>query len=297
MKRAVTVLGLGLMGRRLARRLLDTGWAVTVWNRSVGPAEELVAAGAIGASTPATAASNADLVITALTDGTAVRHVLGDLASGPARPGLVVDMSSTSPAEARLISAMIGRSGKGFLDAPVSGGTTGAETGSLALFVGGDPSDFALATPLLETLGRPVYFGPVGSGQAAKLANQILVGVTIGGVAEAVAFARAVGLDPAKLMETMGLGLAGGRVLESVGARMLAGDFAARGRASTHLKDLRNAAAEIGKAAEGMALMRGAANLLTDVVKSHGDIDHAAMILAVEAAMVRASQRSDWSTS
>lgn len=182
------MLGIGMMGFPMARRLCEAGCAVSVWNRSRTKAERLLPFGARVADTPAQAVAQADIVITLLENGGVVEDVL--FAQGAAqalRPGtLVVDMSSIQPRQAREHAARLLAQGVHHLDAPVSGGTVGAEQGTLAIMAGGEAADFERAHPLLELLGRPTHVGPHGAGQLAKLANQMIVGITIGAVAEAL---------------------------------------------------------------------------------------------------------------
>ncbi len=241
----ITVLGIGLMGAPMTRRLLQAGWAVTVWNRSADKAQGIKDAGALAAPSPKVAVQGADLVITMLSDGAAVAEVLfglGDDSAAPAmKPGaLLVDMSSILPEQAQAHAARLAERGLGALDAPVSGGTLGAEAGSLAIMAGGDAADFERARPVLEVLGRPVHVGPAGSGQLCKLANQMIVGITIGAVAEALLLAEKGGANPAKVREALRGGFAESRILDVHGQRMVDHDFAKRGSLAIQLKDLRN---------------------------------------------------------
>lgn len=242
----ITLLGVGLMGAPMSRRLLGAGHALTVWNRSPDKAQALVAQGARQAITPAQAVQDADLVITMLTDGHAVGQVLFDptmaCAAQGLRPGtLVIDMSSILPEQARAHATQLASLGVQSLDAPVSGGTLGAEAGTLAIMAGGSAADFERARGVLEVLGRPVHVGPAGSGQLTKLANQMIVGITIGAVAEALLLAEKGGANPAKVREALRGGFAESRILEVHGQRMVEGDFAKRGSLAIQLKDLRNA--------------------------------------------------------
>jgi len=241
----ITVLGIGLMGAPMARRLLNAGFQLTLWNRSPDKADSLRGAGAKVAATPKEAVREADLVITMLSDGAAVAHVLfglGDDGAAPAmKPGaLLVDMSSILPEQAQAHAHQLAERGLSALDAPVSGGTVGAEAGSLAIMVGGDPTDFERARPALEVLGRPVHVGPAGSGQLCKLANQMIVGITIGAVAEALLLAEKGGANPTKVREALRGGFAESRILEVHGQRMVDQDFAKRGSLAIQLKDLNN---------------------------------------------------------
>lgn len=247
----IAVLGIGLMGYPMAQRLCAAGHTVHVWNRSRHKAERLTGAGAIVHDTPAAAAQDAELVITMLDNGTVVEHVLFDLGTAAAmRPGtLLVDMSSIQPAQARDHAARLGAQHIDYLDAPVSGGTLGAEAGTLAIMAGGTAEHFARALPVLTALGRATLVGPTGTGQLTKLANQMIVGITIGAVAEALLLCEKGGASMAKVKEAITGGFADSRILQVHGQRMVERDFAPRGRMAIQLKDLRNALAtaqEIG---------------------------------------------------
>jgi 2-hydroxy-3-oxopropionate reductase len=242
----LTVLGCGLMGAPMARRLLDAGFSVTAWNRTRSKADALVSAGAVVANSPAQAVDQADIVITMLEHGKVVEEVLfgltADSAAQALRPGaLVIDMSSILPEQARDHAQRLALQGAASLDAPVSGGTVGAEGGTLAIMAGGLAEDFERARPVFSVLGRPVHVGPAGSGQLAKLANQMIVGITLGAVAEALLLAQRGGADPARVREALRGGFAESRILEVHGQRMVDGDFAKRGSLAIQLKDLNNA--------------------------------------------------------
>ncbi|MES2090943.1 MAG: NAD(P)-dependent oxidoreductase, partial [Pseudomonadota bacterium] len=257
----------------------------TVWNRTRSKAQALQAAGAVVAPTPAEAVSQADIVITMLEHGDIVRQVLFD----PALPGaalglkcntLVIDMSSILPEQAREHAQQLAALGVNALDAPVSGGTLGAEAGTLAIMAGGQAADFARARPVLEVLGRPVHVGPTGSGQLTKLANQMIVGITIGAVAEALLFTARGGADMARVREAITGGFADSRILQLHGQRMVERDFAPRARMDIQLKDLRNALAtaqEIGFEAPITALFE---QLYADAAE-HGltDLDQSGLFV------------------
>jgi len=247
----VAVLGIGLMGYRMTQRLLEAGHEVHVWNRTHERALPLADLGAtVHASAPQAAAA-AECVITMLENGPVVGEVLFDLGTAQAMVAgtLVIDMSSIRPSEARDHAARLGERGVAHLDAPVSGGTVGAEQGTLAIMAGGRLQDYQRALPLFSALGRPTHVGPHGAGQMAKLANQMIVGITIGAVAEALLFAAKGGADMAKVREAIQGGFADSRILQLHGQRMVERDFTPHGRLSVQLKDMRNALAtaqEIG---------------------------------------------------
>lgn len=247
----VAVLGIGMMGLPMARRLCEAGHKVNAWNRTRAKADPLLATGATVHDTPADAVRNADFVISLLENGPVVNQVLFEHGAAQAmRAGAVfIDMASIQPREARDHAARLDAMGLVHLDAPVSGGTVGAENGTLAIMAGGREDDFARAQPIFTTFGRATHVGPHGAGQLAKLANQMIVGITIGAVAEALLFAAKGGADMAKVREAISGGFADSRILQLHGQRMVDRDFAPRGRMTVQLKDLDNAlltAKEIG---------------------------------------------------
>ncbi|MET0746049.1 MAG: NAD(P)-dependent oxidoreductase, partial [Microvirga sp.] len=169
------------------------------------------------------------------------------------------------------------------IDAPVSGGTLGAEQGTLAIMAGGEPDIFARIEPLLAVMGRPVHVGPHGSGQLAKLANQIIVGVTIGAVAEALLLAQRGGADPAKVREALRGGFAESRILDLHGGRMVERDFETRGRSVTHLKDLDNALdAGLRLTLETLPYTTLTADLFRGLIAHAGDLDHSGLLVELE---------------
>jgi len=274
----IAFLGTGIMGLPMAGRLCAAGCAPQVWNRTPAKAGPLAALGAAVHARAAAAVANADIVISMLENGPVVEEVL--FAQGVAaamKPGaLFLDMASIQPREARDHAARLGALGISHLDAPVSGGPGGAETGTLAIMAGGKAEDFARALPVLQHFGRATHVGPHGSGQLTKLANQMIVGITIGAVAEALLFTSRGGADMAKVKEAITGGFAGSRVLQVHGQRMLERDFAPRARMDIQLKDMRNALAtaqEIGFEAPITALFErlyaeGVENGLTDLDQS-----------------------------
>ena len=276
------VLGTGNMGFPMARRLCAAGHSVRVWNRTRAKAEPLTALGAQVCDTAAEAVADAELVVCLLQNGPVVGQVLFDQGAAAAMaPGsLVVDMSSIKPAEARTHAQRLADKGLAHLDAPVSGGTVGAEAGALAIMAGGDAADFARAAPVFAALGRATHVGPHGAGQLAKLANQMIVGITIGAVAEALLLAERGGADMAKVREAISGGFADSRVLQVHGQRMVERDFAPRARMTVQLKDLRNAletAATLGFDAPVTALF---AQLYEHAVADGlADLDHAGLFV------------------
>ena len=282
----IAFLGIGLMGGPQSRCLLAAGFPVTAWNRTRAKAEALAAAGATVADTAAICVKDADIVITMLEHGGAVGGVLFSqgVASALKKGALVIDMSSIKPAEARDHAARLEALGCRHLDAPVSGGTGGAEQGTLAIMVGGNETDCAYADPVFRAMGKPLRVGPHGAGQLAKLANQMIVGITIGAVAEALQLAAAGGADPALVREAIRGGFAGSKILEVHGERMLTRDFTARATATVQLKDMNNA---LDAAAGCGDYQLPITTLLRDLYASlceHGGagVDHSGLFLEIE---------------
>lgn len=241
----IAVLGIGLMGWPMARRLCEAGHTVHAWNRTQEKAERLAPFGAIVHAHAADAVRDADIVVCMLENGTVVGEVLfaTDVLQALRTNALVIDMSSIQPAQARQHAARLSARHIDYLDAPVSGGTLGAEQGTLAIMVGGEITIFEKARHVFQPLGKATLVGPQGAGQLAKLANQMIVGITIGAVAEALLLCEKGGADMAKIKEAITGGFADSRILQVHGQRMVERDFAARGRMSVQLKDLRNALA------------------------------------------------------
>lgn len=278
----IAFLGIGMMGLPMARRLCEAGHEVHAWNRSREKAQPLATHGAVVHAEARDAVAGAETTISMLADGATTGEVLFDPDRGAAvamRAGsLVVDMASIRPAEARDHAARLATLGVAHLDAPVSGGTLGAEAGTLAIMAGGEAADVERARPVLATLGRCTHVGPHGAGQLAKLANQMIVGITIGAVAEALLLCAKGGADPAKVREAISGGFADSRILQVHGQRMIERDFAPRARMTVQLKDMRNAmatAAELGAVLPVTALLE---SLYADAV-GHGlaDLDHAGL--------------------
>ncbi len=239
----VALLGIGRMGLPMATRLCQAGLPVHVWNRNRSKAEPLTTLGATVHDQAPEAVRQADIVISMLENGPVVGQVLFELGTAQAmRPGaLVVDMASIKPGEARDHAERLQAMGLRHIDAPVSGGTVAAEAGTLAIMAGGEAADLARALPVLQHLGHTVHVGPHGAGQLAKLANQMIVGITIGAVSEALLLCAKGGADMAKVREAIGGGFARSRILELHGQRMVERDFAPRATMTVQRKDMRNA--------------------------------------------------------
>ena len=239
----VAILGTGRMGLPMAKRLCQAGFTVHAWNRNRSKAEPLSALGAQVHDQATDAVRNADIVISMLENGPVVEQVLFEQGTAQAmRPGtLVVDMASIKPAEARDHATRLATMGLRHVDAPVSGGTVAAEAGTMAIMAGGEAADLAQALPVLQPLGTTTHVGPHGAGQLAKLANQMIVGITIGAVSEALLMCAKGGADMAKVREAIGGGFAKSRILELHGQRMVDRDFAPRATMTVQRKDMRNA--------------------------------------------------------
>lgn len=279
----IAFLGTGLMGAHMVRNLLKAGFGVTVWNRTLAKAEPLAKDGAQVAPNPANAVANADVVISILSDGAATAVVLEqpELRAALNSGAVWIDMCSAKPAEARLQSADLAGLNIEHLDAPVSGGTKGAETGTLAIMAGGEIETFERVEPVLSAMGRPVLVGPSGAGQLSKLANQAIVAVTISAVAEAMLMLEKGGADPAAVRDALKGGFADSTILQQHGARMTDRNFEPGGLSRLQLKDLDNVAEEA--AALGLTLpatgdVRRRFQRLCRELES-GEMDHSALYL------------------
>ncbi len=252
-------IGTGIMGAPMARRLLRAGHRVRVYNRSAEKARALAADGATVVAEAADAARGADAVFIMVSDTPDVESVVAKIEPALARGQLVIDMSTIAPEAERTIAARLAQASADYLDAPVSGGETGAIEGTLAIMVGGVESAFDRARPLFELMGKRVtHMGPSGAGQTTKLANQIAVAVTLEAAAEALLFARQGGLDPAKVIEAIGAGAAGSWQLNNLGPKIVAGDYRPGFFVQLMRKDLRlvgEAAREQQLALPGLAMV------------------------------------------
>ncbi|WP_298915429.1 NAD(P)-dependent oxidoreductase [uncultured Roseobacter sp.] len=240
--RKITLIGTGLMGFPMSLNLMKAGHDLTVWNRSASRAEPLVAHGATLATNPVEAITSAEFVITMLSDGFATGALIEDeeVQRALSKNAIWLDMSSAKPEHAREQSSKLKDLGISHLDAPVSGGTKGAENAALAIMVGGDADTFDAAREVLQAMGRPVHVGPSGAGQLSKLANQTIVAVTISAVAEAMLLVEKGGADPAAVREALKGGFADSTILQQHGARMTNGDFEPGGLTKFQVKDLNN---------------------------------------------------------
>ena len=281
----IAFLGTGLMGAPMARRLLQAGYSLTVWNRNPDKAKALESDGATVAPSPAEAVDGADIVITMLTDGKAVGDVLFEsgCAERLAKGAKVIDMSSIAPAIAKEHSAKLGELGIAHVDAPVSGGVVGAEAGTLAIMAGGDADVVASLQDMFSAMGRVTHVGPSGAGQICKLANQQIVAVTIGAVAEAMILVEAGGASREAFRNAIRGGFADSRILEIHGRRMVERAFDPGGTAKNQLKDL-NAVMDVADALSlTLPLTSGVRAEFTDFVEDGGGpLDHSGLLLHLE---------------
>ena len=239
----IAVIGLGTMGEPMAANLIKAGCEVTVYNRTPSKAETLEKLGANRTDTPADAAAEAEIVMTCVSDTPDVESVLlapkTGAINGLKEGGLVIDCSSISPEATRQIADRFRAKNIGFVDAPISGGSEGAIKGSLTVMCGGSEEDFNRAQPILQIIGSKVTrIGPVGCGQIAKVANQVVITGTYMALAEAVTLAYRAGADPARVLEAIGAGLAGSWILNNRSQRMLDDDYPLGFRLRLHRKDL-----------------------------------------------------------
>ncbi|RUP19308.1 2-hydroxy-3-oxopropionate reductase [Methylobacterium sp.] len=280
-------IGLGIMGTPMAGHLIAAGHSLFLKSRRSVP-EALLAAGGTACATAAEVAERADTIILMLPDTPDVEQVLfgaGGVAEGLSPGKTVIDMSSIAPLATKDFAARIAERGGAYLDAPVSGGEVGARNAALSIMVGGEAETFARAEPLFAAMGKTVtHVGPVGSGQVAKVANQIIVALTIEAVAEGLLFASKAGADPAKVRQAITGGLATSRILELHGARMIERTFDPGFRIGLHQKDLNLAldnARTLGLSLPATAL---AQQLFSACVAQGGAAwDHSALVKALEA--------------
>ena len=278
-------IGTGLMGLPMAKNILKAGYNLKAFNRSKNKAAPLKDQGAEISSSIKEAVSDSDVVITMLTDDTAVDEIMSssDFLGGLKSEAIVIDMSSVKPSTATNHGNNLKSKNINYLDAPVSGGTIGAEEASLAIMVGGEQDVFNRASEILKTMGNPTLVGPVGSGQVSKLANQIIVGLTIGAVAEAVTLCEKAGADPVKMISALSGGWADSKILQTHGKRMIEKDFSPKGKTSTHLKDMNN----ILDCANNFNTHLPISNLVKEMYKTlvendHGDKDHSSLYMEIE---------------
>jgi len=285
MNKKIGFIGIGLMGLPMAKNILKAGYNLKVFNRTKSKAEPLKDFGAEISSTINDVVKESDVLITMLTDDTAIDDVmnssnfLDNLKSGTT----VIDMSSVKPTTATKYYNNLKLKNINYLDAPVSGGTIGAEEASLAIMVGGEQKVFDEVIDIFKTMGNPTLVGPSGSGQVSKLANQVIVGLTIGAVAEAITLCEKAGANPDKMIKALSGGWADSKILQTHGKRMIDKDFTPKGRTSVHLKDMNN----ILECANSYNTHLPISNLVKEMYKTlvengHGETDHSSIYKEIE---------------
>jgi 2-hydroxy-3-oxopropionate reductase len=284
----VGFIGLGIMGRPMARNVLAAGYALVVYDLIADAVTELVGAGATAANSPAEVASATDVVLLCLPDSPDVEAAMTGqqgLLAGAHEGQIVVDMSTISPVTARTLAAKAAVQGVTLLDAPVSGGQVGAANATLSIMVGGDAEALERVRPVLASMGKTIlHLGDSGAGQVAKACNQLVIAVTIEAVAEAMILASKAGVDPAKMRAALLGGYAYSRVLEGHGERFLARNFVPGFRTRLQYKDL-NIAVDAGRAYGAPMPATALVHQLyaAMMARGEGDLDHAALVTLLEA--------------
>jgi len=278
-------IGTGLMGFPMAKQLLKSGYKLKAYNRSIEKADPLRKFGAEISKSIKEVVNDRDVIITMLTDDIAVDEVMknSDFKDNIKSGATVIDMSSVKPKTALTHGQNLKSKNINYLDAPVSGGTIGAEEASLAIMVGGEKEVFEQYVDILKAMGNPTLVGPISCGQVSKLANQIIVGLTIGAVAEAVTLCEKVGADPNKMIDALKGGWADSKILQTHGKRMIEKDFTPKGKTSTHLKDMNN----ILECARDSNTQLPISNLVKEMYKTlvkngHGEEDHSSLYKEIE---------------
>ena len=281
----ISFIGIGLMGLPMAKNLLKAGYPLKAYNRTLAKAEPLKQSGAEIAKSIKEVVIGTDVIITMLTDDSAIDLVMknSDFLNTIKSGATVIDMSSVKPETAKFHSSSLKSKNINYLDAPVSGGTIGAEEATLAIMVGGEQKVFDDCFDVLKTMGNPTLVGPVTSGQVSKLANQIIVGLTIGAVAEAVTLCEKAGASPVKMIKALSGGWADSKILQTHGQRMIDKDFTPKGKTSTHLKDMNN----ILDCAKNFSTQLPISTLVKDMYKNlvkngHGEEDHSSLYKEIE---------------
>lgn len=287
MTERIGFIGLGIMGKPMSQHLLNAGFPLTVLDLSKSAVDELVAAGARAGASPNNVAAQSDIVITMLPDSPQVEEVIlgkEGVLEGLRAGALVMDMSTILPSVARRVTQAVRARGADALDAPVSGGQVGAQNATLTIMVGGAQAAFDRAKPILEKMGKNITLvGEAGAGQITKAANQIIVGVTIAAVSEALLLAAKAGADPVKVREALMGGFASSRILELHGNRMIQRAFAPGFKIKLHRKDMNiilNTARELGVA---LPVSASVAELMNGLIANGaGDLDHSAFVTLLE---------------
>ncbi len=283
----IGLIGLGHMGKPMARNLHNAGAAVTIASRSPGPVDELAGEGLTPAGSPREVAAAADYVITMVSDTNAVDLVLHgpDGVIAGLTPGkVVIDMGTTKVRETRQWADEVAAAGSTYVDAPVSGGQVGAEQGSLSIMAGCTTEALERVRPIFEVLGRNItHIGEVGAGQVAKTANQAIVAVTLAAVAEGLTLAQRAGVDPGKVREALQGGFAESRVLDLHGGRMVERMFEPGGPARVQLKDVDQALELAEQVGLNMPTLSGNQQLWRKMIEQGwGELDQAGIIRVIE---------------
>ena len=281
----VGFIGTGLMGMPMAKNILAKKFKLNVWNRTPGKTQELKKKGAKVFDNIKDLVQNSKVIVSMLANDDVCKAVLIKKIQPYLKKGqIVIDMSSTTQNTALEIGKALKKKKVFFLDAPVSGGTIGAEKGTLAIMVGGDKKIFNVMMPLFKSMGTAIYVGKTGCGQVAKLANQTIVGISIGAVSEALILAEAAGADPKAVREIMLQGFAGGPILKNHGLRILTKNFKPGGKASTQLKDMNNIISTAKKYKLNLPIAKKVQELYAKTVKSgRANLDHSALYLFIKA--------------
>src|SRR5499426_1869421 len=287
MAQTVGMIGLGIMGRPMAKNLVKAGYSVVVHSRSQGPVNELVGGGAKRAASASDVAAQVDVLITMLPNSPEVELVaLGKdgIVEGARKGLLYIDMSTISPLVSQKVGKALGAKGVRMLDAPVSGGEKGAIDAALSIMVGGEPADFEAATPIFQALGKTItHLGPLGAGGFTKLANQIIVAVNLTALGEALTLAKKAGLDRALTLKALGGGLAGSRCLDQKTPNYVSGTYNPGFKIDLHFKDLgliMESSRALGVPLPCTALVQELFNALR--VKGKGGLDHSGIITLLE---------------
>ena len=281
----ISFIGTGLMGFPMAKNLLKKNLDLKIFSRTLEKSKPLEEFGGKLTNSLSEAIIDSDIIFTMLTDDDAVEKVLGNtqFLNNLKASSTVIDMSSIKPKIAIKYGKLLKEKNINFLDAPVSGGTIGAQEASLAIMVGGDKKVFDNVIDVLKIMGNPTLVGPIGSGQISKLANQIIVGVTIGAVAEAITLCEKAGVDANKFIKALSGGFADGKILQNHGKRMIKKDFSPKGKVSTHLKDMNN----ILECANDFSTQLPISNLIQSMFESlvkngNSNDDHSALYKEIE---------------
>ena len=285
-KPKIGFIGLGIMGRPMSKHLLNAGYEVVVHDINREAVKEIVDAGAEEANACAEVAERSDLIITMVPDSPDVQAAAlgeGGIIEGVREGATYVDMSTIAPSVSVEVGEEMAKKGVKCLDGPVSGGDVGAQNAALSIMVGGDEETYEFVRPIFEVMGTPVLCGPLGAGQIVKACNQVLVAVTIAGVSEAITLGAKAGVDPQKIVEVLGNGLARCGILENRGERMVNGDFDPGFRIRLHYKDL-NIIMKTGNDYQVPLPVTSVVHELfnTAMVKDRSELDHSGLLTVIE---------------